>query len=465
MSGRDRSWTIAPTLFWFVGGLIVALLLIDGNVSAIADRLTAKREQDGKPAAAGPSFAPRPVMVADADDDPAPKPPPAPVDKGDRSRVGWLEDVCVDGTRSACKRWGMDGFYRAASESKRGKLGRAVHVSWYGDSVIATDAIPNQLRGKLQASFGNGGLGFVYIVEPHRYCKHELMERTASGWGYPSAISTTQIADKMYGVGGSTAETYGGRATFKIPGGAPVGAELYYMAQPKGGTITITADGTEVLKQDTASETKQPAYATAKLPDKAKRLELEAKGKVRVFGIALENPIGIVVDNLGIVGANVKSFGNHDAAHFTAELGHRKPDLVMIMIGANEAAWLGPGDKDTKEYAQKYEPFLRTIRAARPDASCLVVSPTDQAESKDGKYPSRPVMPVLVEQQRKAAHAAGCAFFSTYDWMGGRGSAVKWFSSGMVGGDFQHLTHKGAAKMAGAIYDDLMAGLGRYAGP
>jgi hypothetical protein len=72
-------------------------------------------------------------------------------------------------------------------------------------------------------------------------------------------------------------------------------------------------------------------------------------------------------------------------------------------------------------------------------------------------------MPVLVDAQRRAAHATGCAFFSTYDWMGAKGSAEKWFRKGLVGTDFQHLTRKGANKFADAIYDALMTGAGRYA--
>ncbi len=461
MSGRDRSWTIAPTLLTFAGGMVLALLLLDGDVDAIADRLTTHRDSDEAPPTAGPTFTPRPLIVADAGD---PKPVAVVIpDKGDRSRVAALEDVCLDGTPAACKRWGMDGFYKSVSQSKQGKLGRAVRVSWYGDSVIATDVIPGRLRTKLQATFGDGGPGFVYLVSPHRFCAHEQVDRTSSGW-IPYGISTTQIADKLYGVGGSTAESYGGRTTLKIAAGAPKSAELYYLAQPKGGTLTMTADGTETLAQDTAADAKQPAFATVALGGQ-KKLEFEAKGKVRVFGVALENPTGVVVDNLGIVSVNVKSFNNHDLPHFSSELAHRKADLIMIMIGANEAAWLGPGDRDTKEYQSHYEQVLGPIRKAVPTASCLVVSPTDQAEAKDGKYPSRPVMPVLVEAQRKAAMASGCAFYSTYDWMGGRGSAVKWFSQGMVGSDFQHLTHKGAAKMSDAIYDALITGLGRYAGP
>jgi lysophospholipase L1-like esterase len=184
---------------------------------------------------------------------------------------------------------------------------------------------------------------------------------------------------------------------------------------------------------------------------------------VRLFGIDLENTTGAVVDNLGIVSVNVKSFAAGDAAHWSTELAHRSADLVMIMIGANEAQWLGPGDKDTKEYQSHYDKILAPIRKARPDAACLVVSPTDQAEAKDGEYPSRPVMPVLVEAQRKAALAAGCGFYSTYDWMGGKGSAAKWYRNGLVGSDFQHLSRKGANKMADAVYDALMSGFQRYA--
>ena len=74
-------------------------------------------------------------------------------------------------------------------------------------------------------------------------------------------------------------------------------------------------------------------------------------------------------------------------------------------------------------------------------------------------------MPVLVEAQRKAAHASGCAFYSTYDWMGGKGSAARWYKKRLVGSDFQHLTRAGANKMADAIHDTFVAGYQRYAAP
>ena len=135
------------------------------------------------------------------------------------------------------------------------------------------------------------------------------------------------------------------------------------------------------------------------------------------------------------------------------------------LLRQHEAEWLGPSDRDTKNYAASYAKLLAVVRAARPDASCLVVSPTDQAEAKDGGYPSRPVMPVLVAAQRSAALGQGCAFYSTYDWMGGKGSAAKWFRRGFVGSDFQHLSRKGANKLSESLFGTLMAGYQKYATP
>ena len=214
---------------------------------------------------------------------------------------------------------------------------------------------------------------------------------------------------------------------------------------------------------DTGGDAKQAGWQTAQVADGASKIEIATEHRTRLFGIDLENGSGAVVDNLGVVSVNVKSFANNEPAHWAAELAHRDADLVMIMIGANEAQWLGPKDTDTKLYQGHYEQVLAVVRKARPDAACLVVSPTDQAEAKDGEYPSRPVMPVLVDAQRKAAEAQGCAFFSTYAWMGGKGSSARWFAKGYVGTDFQHLSTRGANKLADAVYDALMTGYQRYA--
>ena len=465
MSSPDRNWTVGPTLLWFCAYMALGIWYVDGgSIDALADRLTHKREADAQPA--GPVFTAKPVVVADARDDEEEPKGAVPAVGGadsDRTKGSALEDICIDGPDTACKRWAMDAFYRSVRDEGAGKLGRALRVSWYGDSVIATDAIPARLRSRLQGELGDGGPGFVFVVEPHRFCFHEGVTRAHEGAWMTHAVSTQQTADGLYGAGGSSAEATGGAsATFKLNAGKAHKIELYYLAQPKGGTATVKANGAEVLTADTAGDKKLAGGASATVADGASKFAIETKGRVRLFGIGLENDSGAVVDNLGIVSVNVKNFQHRNEDNFAAELAHRGADLVMIMIGANEAQWLGPNDTATKEYQGHYEKILMLVRKARPDATCLVVSPTDQAEAKDGGYVSRPVMPVLVDAQRRAARAAGCAFFSTYDWMGGKGSAAKWLKRGLVGSDFQHLSRKGANKFADAVFDALMAGYKRY---
>jgi lysophospholipase L1-like esterase len=486
MSASDRSWTIAPVVLWFCGYLIAALCVLDGGVDAIAGRFRTRREPE-LAAPAGPVFTARPIAVAEAEPAeparapgasgaPAPAPvasgvhlevenPPGTVVAADRARILALEDHCFDAATSSelCKRWALDAFYRAVREAKRGKLGRALRVSWYGDSVIATDAVPSGLRARLQAELGNGGPGFVYAVPPHRFCGHDAITRASSGSWNVHAITTALIPDGLYGVGGSTAETDDGRATIKLVGGTASQLELYYLAQPRGGTVAITADGKPLATVDTRGPAKQPGFATATVAAGAQKFDLAARGKVRLFGVALENTSGAVVDNLGVISVNLKSFDANKPEHFQAELKHRGADLVMLMIGANEAEWLNPGDRDTKDYAVRYGKLLAQVRAALPEASCLVVSPTDQAEARDGSYASRAVMPMLISAQRTAAHEAGCAFYSTYGWMGGQGSAAKWFRKGMVGSDFQHLSRKGAESLADGLFKTLVAGYQKYA--
>jgi lysophospholipase L1-like esterase len=475
MAASDRSWTVMPTLAWFAGFVVVGMVAIDGGVTVLADRLVAPSEPAAARTPAGP-IAPPVTAVAENDaDESAPAAPALPPPPPGSHDVGALTDACLDrpgsaGPRSGaeirdatCATYAMDGFYRAVASEKQGTLARAVRVSWYGDSVVATDAIPGRLRARLQAELGDGGPGFVYVVPPHRFNEHEAITRSQTGTWYTHAISTMQIADGLYGPGGSTTESSDGHSQIKLVAGKVDHAELYFLAQPKGGTATVTADGNELVKVDTAADARAPGWAGAPIVGGASKLEIETRGRSRLFGIDLENARGAVVDNLGVVSVNVKSFANNEPAHWRAELAHRGADLVMIMIGANEAEWLGPHDQDTKDYQAHYEQVLAIVRSARPDATCLVVSPTDQAEAKDGAYPSRPVMPVLVAAQAAAAKAQGCAFYSTYAWMGGKGSASKWFAKGWVSSDFQHLSKKGADKLADAVFDALMAGYQGYA--
>jgi hypothetical protein len=340
-------------------------------------------------------------------------------------------------------------------------------VTWFGDSVSATDLLPGRLRDRLQSMYGDGGPGFVHAVQPHRFMDSRAFTRTASGRWATYTLSTIPVADGLYGLGGSTTEAQGvgNRIRYKprTPSGALSRVELYYLAQPRGGTAEVVVDGQVTASVDTAADAKDARFHAVEVADGAHTVEIRvATGRVRLFGVALERGRGVVVDNLALVSNSAKNMLNNRADHWSSQLAHRGPDLAIIMLGSNDSNWLPAGKKAMAEYQALYESMLAPLRKGRPGASCLVVAPLDQAEDQDGRLVGRAVIPMMVDAQRRAAHAQGCAFWNTYAWMGGRGSAVRWNRRGLLGADFHHLSVRGSAMVADGLVDALLAGYGAY---
>lgn len=351
---------------------------------------------------------------------------------------------------------GLDAFRAALAAQQAGTAAHALRISYFGDSLTADDQITHALRERLDALVGDGGPGFVWAVPPHPYCQHRAITRASSGTWRVHGISTVQPPDHLLGLGGS-AETDGGGSIRLVTRTTVTSIDLHYLAQPKGGEITVVAEGKEVGSVQTAAAKKTAAFAQLAIPDGARRFELRARGKVRLFGAALENAKGAVVDNLGVVNATVKQLANHNLPeHWQKQLSHRGADLVVIMLGTNEAEWLTPRGQGMAEHEKLFGDLLASVHTANPSASCLVVSPLDQLESTTEAMPPRESIPAMVAAQHRAATAHGCAFWDTYAWMGGKGSSRTWYKRGLVVKDFQHPTTNGAVRIAAALYAGLV---------
>ncbi|MCW5803190.1 MAG: hypothetical protein KIT31_12465 [Deltaproteobacteria bacterium] len=375
------------------------------------------------------------VAVADA---PA---PPKPVT---------IDDTCVD--RGTCKTKALDHFAAALAAQKAGKADRPLRIAYLGDSLTAADEIVHGLREKLGKVLGAGGPGFVHAANPHPFDQNNAVVRWIGGGWTVHGVSTAMPADRLLGLGGSAE----GSGTIRFATVAPVRSiDVHYLAQPRGGALAIVADKLTV-KVDTSADTKRSEFKRVELPEGTRRVELQASG-VRLFGATLEAARGVVVDNLGVVNATAKGFAtNIQPDHLRNQLAHRAPDLTIVMLGTNEAEWLGARGPGMAEHEKVFGDLLATVRAANPDSSCLVVSPLDQMDWRDPQFQPRTSVPAMVDAQHRAATAHGCAFWNLYDWMGGKGSSLAWFRRGLLIKDFQHPTAAGAALLADALYAGLV---------
>ena len=349
----------------------------------------------------------------------------------------------------------LDAFRAALAAQREGKASRPLRISYFGDSLTADDQITHALRQKLDALLGDGGPGFVWAVPPHPYCQHRAVARMSSGPWRVHGVSSTPAPDKLLGLGGSAESDSGSiRLVAKT---AVTNIDLHYLAQPRGGVLEVIADGKEIGTVQTTAASKQAAFAQLAIPDGAKKLELRARGRVRLFGAALEAAKGVVVDNLGVVNATAKQVATHNMPeHWQKQLAHRDSDLVVIMLGTNEAEWLAPRGAGMAEHEKLFGTLLASVRAANPDGSCLVVSPLDQLAYNVEGMPPRESIAMMVEAQHRAAAANGCAFWNTYEWMGGKGASRSWYKRGLVVKDFQHPTTNGAHMIAAALFAGLV---------
>ena len=375
-----------------------------------------------------------------------PVPPPA----------AQLDDPCADPGETACKRHALDGFSAALAGQRAGTASHPLRISYFGDSLTADDQITFALRAKLDALLGEGGPGFVFAVAPHPYCQHRSVARAVGGQWRVHGVSTAVPPDHLLGLGGS-AESDGDASIRMVATSAVTSVDVHYLAQPHGGELSVLADGKPLATIPTEADHKRAAFTELAVPEGSKRIELRVHGRVRLFGASLEAARGAVVDNLGVVNATAKQLANNNLPeHWQHQLAHRASDLVVIMLGTNEAEWLRAKGAAMAEHEKLFGELLASVRSANPTASCLVISPLDQLDYKTVGMPPRDSIPAMVEAQHRAAVAHGCAFWDTYAWMGGKGASAGWYKRGLVVKDFQHPTTAGAIRIGEALFAGLV---------
>lgn len=364
----------------------------------------------------------------------------------------------------------LDRFFATLQKTENG-VG-VVRVSHYGDSPITGDGITSTVRRKLQLRFGDAGHGFVLLARPWGWYNHIGVKHEAdAGWSAdPMFISR---GDHLYGFGGTsfTTRTAGITATFGTADEGETGRnvsafDIYFLAQPGGGDFDILVDGTHHSRVATASDAGRSGFQQITVPAGPHTLTIRAvgNGEVRMFGVALENgSCGVQYDSLGNNGAFVGLLANYlDETHWSEQLRHRHPDLVILNYGTNESQYdnwpMEQYEKDTRE-------VIRRIRAALPEAAILFVSPMDRGiRASGGAIVTRPMIPKLVAAQRRFAAENGCAFFDMFTAMGGAGTVARWREARprLMGGDYTHPTWEGSEVIGTLLHDAIIRAYEKY---
>lgn len=362
----------------------------------------------------------------------------------------------------------LGGFYRALARSQAKVPGAITRIVYHGDSLVASDYVTGTLRRKLQDRFGDSGHGFVLLANAWpSYFHNDVFRSATKGWNV-SRVVGPYAPDGLYGLGGVSFRGYPGmRARFGTARGGRFGRsvsrfEIGYLAQPGGGELRVLVDGQEHARILSDAPRVTSAFHGIDLPDGEHVLELIVqRGSVRAFGVVLERSApGVVLDAIGVQGARIRFLDKQDDAHWAEQLAHRAPDLLVFHFGANESA--DGVAYSMADYHRTMKEVLLQARSALPNASCLILAAMDRARKEEAGVVTVPIIPRIVLEQQKTAREVGCAFWDTFQAMGGRGSMARWVRRGLGQADLTHPSAEGAELLASWLYQALMQGYGAH---
>jgi lysophospholipase L1-like esterase len=355
----------------------------------------------------------------------------------------------------------LDHFYAALLK------GEGVHIIHYGDSPTTADLITADARALFQHEFGDGGVGFVLLARPWAWYNHRGIEMSASNWKIDVPGYST-LKDGLNGLGAVNFRgTPGAVARWKVKS-AHRSVEIAYLAEPQGGEFTVEADGAAIGTGSSSlpagADAFTPGYASFTIPAGAAEIALKVtSGSVRFYGADFRKGPGVVYSSLGVNGANVTLLSNvFNEAHWTAELRHYKPDLIIVNYGTNESGF--PAFVDST-WGREMRKTVARLQRAVPEASILLMSPMDRgAKSATGEIDTIPAMPRLVATESKVAADTGVAFFNTFEAMGGAGTMGRWYTSEprLVGADFIHPMPAGARIVGELLFSALRQGFNQF---
>jgi lysophospholipase L1-like esterase len=356
-------------------------------------------------------------------------------------------------------------FYAALLRAERQEPGAVVRILHYGDSPTTADLITADVRTYLQSKFGDAGHGVYLIAKPWAWYDHRGVWSKSSGWIIDPATQHAQ-KDGWYGLAGvSFTGKPGAWSKIALRESGQTRLTLHYVGQPDGGKVRIDAGDVPIATLDTSMPEKLAAHETWRIPAEAQNFEIRVEeGQVRLFSVEFtKDSSGVIYDSIGLNGtwAGVLAW-YMNAAHWSDQLKEARPDLIVLNYGTNESGF--PKYVDST-YAKDFREVLRRLHAAVPATPILVMSPMDRGvRESGGTIGTISALPRLVQKQAQIAAESGCAFFNTFEAMGGTGTMGRWYQAEprLVSADFIHPLPSGARMVGSLLFQAFADGFNNW---
>lgn len=371
----------------------------------------------------------------------------------------------------------LDRFFEELEGARTRK--RPIRVMHYGDSQLEGDRITAYLRHKLQTHFGGRGPGLVAVAD---IVPHFSVDRTLSdNWKRYSAMDRkdSTFSHTRFGVLSAFSRFTPILPDSVLPDTSRM-AQATVALRPNGRTyrrarewtvcrllfghhrapvkITVAADGAAIA-EETVPARSRLLDRTWYLPSTPQELTITFRGadSPDVYGISLEGPRGVCVDNIAARGAAGYELNRSDGDLLASSYADLDVELIILQYGGNVLPNIA-----TATEAERYGAFIGQLigrmRRLAPGAAILVIGPSDMSIKDGDRYVTRPLLEEVRDAMRMHTLRQGAVFWDMYTAMGGRGSMVEWVLADppLAAPDYTHFSPLGSRKIGELFHSALI---------
>jgi lysophospholipase L1-like esterase len=348
------------------------------------------------------------------------------------------------------------------------RAGAPVHILQIGDSHTAGDMITNGYRVRLQSRYGNGGRGVLAGGRPYSgYITFGVTASQSSGWSVNSLFGSRYSEQgPSLGLSGFTQSARSAGETLGVATDSPDfnfdRMIVCAVTGPGRGAVSLRLGGVEQswsLDAPTRGaacrtvESLQPVSSASVTTLDANPVSITSFGTFRRQG-------GVIVSNVGVVGAQLVHFGRTDDEVIRQELAAYRPDLIVVAYGTNEG--FGARGRPDEYEADLRNQIARIRRAAGQRVPIMLLGAPDAASRNAstgsgcgaGWY-TPGFLGDVRNIQRRVARELGLGYWDWEQAMGGRCASQAWLSQGLMRGDMVHFTRQGGDRIGAMIFGDL----------
>lgn len=319
-----------------------------------------------------------------------------------------------------------------------------------GDSHTAGGFFTDELRGKLQAQFGNGGIGWV---TPNKVSGQRMSNVSYSGSGWKTLTSRKDIED--FPIGGVLANnTSDERMTLFSENSVQNNVRLTFMVRAIQANYPLMINANEKFEFINADKRGKWSYHSM---DISLPVSYQANSgdswEIGPINIENANSGGAIVSAMGINGSQFTHWDKWNQS-WDKDLKETKADLIILAYGTNEAMNTNIDIVDTEQH---WLNNIQRIQRSLPNASILIIGAPEFLTSKVGECGVRaPMLDEIQDMQKRVAQKAKVMFWSWEQAMGGKCTMSSFIAGGLAAKDGVHFSASGYKVIAAKLAKDII---------